>query len=373
MTAEAMMVACLSPNGSTAHDGAGPALRLYVGSRTGIGILVRAAPGTPWRLAARALAGRHISAMMADPAGRWVAAGCHDGGFYLSADAGRTWERRSDGLSIEHVFSLAQAGRADRPSFYLGTQPVSLFRSDDLGRSWRELPSIGRVPGTEKWSFPDPANSSHTKCIAVDRRDPAVLYVAVEQGGLFRSADGGATWRELDSYSRPGDLWYHDIHRIVQVAPQPDRFYMTSGTGLYASEDGGETWEHLTDPAFRVGYPDHFVVSPLDPMVVFMSGARLDPTTWRRSHYADSTVVRSHDGGRSWTDVGRGLPDERRANIEAMSIASYPGGFDLFAGNTDGEVFASANGGESWARIADGLGAITKLGHFRLVTAMAAK
>jgi photosystem II stability/assembly factor-like uncharacterized protein len=362
-----MSVACLSPNGPTAHQGVGPALRLYVGARGGVAILERAAPDAPWRVAGRALEGRHVSAIMADAGGRWVAVGCHDGGFYLSTDAGRNWERRSDGLSIAHVFSLACAGPPEHPTFWLGTQPVSLFRSDDWGRTWRELPAIGRVPGTEKWSFPDPTNTSHTKCIAVDHRDPAALYLAVEQGGLFRSADAGASWRELDSYWTPGDLWYHDIHRIVQVADAPDRFYMTSGTGLYVSEDGGVRWDHLTDPGFRVGYPDHFVVSPLDSRTVFMSGGRQDPTTWRRSHYADGTVVRSDDGGRSWTDIGQGLPDDRRANIEAMSLASYPGGFDLFVGNTDGEVFASAQG-ESWTRIASGLGAISKLGHFRLVT-----
>jgi photosystem II stability/assembly factor-like uncharacterized protein len=365
------MLACLSPNGSTAHEGAAPATRLYVGALGGVGILERAAPAAPWRLAARALEGRHVSALMADPDGRWVAAGCHDGGFYLSADSGRSWERRDDGLSIEHVFSLASAGPAERPTFYLGTQPVSLFRSDDLGRSWRELPALARVPGTEKWTFPDPTNASHTKCIAVDRRDPAVLYVAVEQGGLFRSTDGGATWRELDRYYRTGDRWYRDIHRIVQLASDPERFYMTSGTGLYASADGGESWEHLTDPDFRIGYPDHLVVSPLDPRVLFMSGARQDPTKWRRSHFADGTVLRSHDGGRSWDDADRGLPEVRRANIEAMCISSYPGGFDLFAGNTDGEVFASPDGGKSWTRIASGLGAISKLGHFRLVAAEA--
>jgi hypothetical protein len=66
------------------------------------------------------------------------------------------------------------------------------------------------------------------------------------------------------------------------------------------------------------------------------------------------------------------LPEIRRANIEAMCIASHPGGYELFAGNTDGEVYASGDGGEHWRCIAKGLGAISKLGHFRLVTAEAA-
>jgi photosystem II stability/assembly factor-like uncharacterized protein len=365
------MVACLSPNGPTVYRGDSPPRRLYVGSRSGVSILQRTAPDAPWRVAGRALDGRHVSAIMAAPDGSWLAAGCHDGGFYFSGDAGRSWERRSDGLTIDHVFSLASTEPADAPTFYLGTQPVSLFRSRDFGRHWQELPALARVPGTDKWTFPDPRNTSHTKCIAIDSRHPARLYVAVEQGGLFRSEDAGATWRELDSYYRPGDRWYRDIHRIVPIESDPDRLYMTTGMGLYASADAGETWEHLTDPECRVGYPDHLVASPRDPRILFMSGARHDPTEWHASHYANGTVLASRDGGRSWSAADIGLPEERRANIEAMCIACYPTGFSLFAGNTDGEVFECEDGDGRWSRIAEGLGAISKLGHFRLVEANA--
>ncbi len=365
------MVACLSPNGPTVYRSDASPRRLYVGSRHGVNILERTSPTAAWHVVDRALDGKHISAIMAAPDGAWVAAGCHDGGFYLSADGGASWEQRSDGLAIEHVFSLTSTDSGDAPSFYLGTQPVSLFRSDDFGRRWHELPALARVPGTDKWTFPDPHNCPHTKCIAVDRRNPSVLYVAVEQGGLFRSNDAGASWRELDSYYRSSDRWYRDIHRIVQLDSDPDRFLMTTGMGLYASADSGATWEHLTDRDCAVGYPDHLVVSPHDPRTLFMSGARHDPTEWRRSHYANATVLTSRDGGQNWAAADHGLPEQRRANIEAMCIASYPGGFSLFVGNTDGEVFECENGSGRWSRIADGLGAISKLGHFRLVTAEA--
>lgn len=363
------MVACLSPNGPTVYRGSSPPLRLYVGSRNGVNILERRSPAEPWQALNRALAGKHVSALMAASDGGWVAAGSHDGGFYFSPDAGRTWECRVDGLTIDHVFSLAKTDPDEAPTFYAGTQPVSLYRSRDFGRSWQELPALSRMPGKEKWTFPDPRNTSHTKCIAVDRRDPSSLYVAVEQGGLFKSDDAGETWRELDSYYRSSDRWYRDIHRIVQIESKPDRFYMTTGMGLYSSSDSGATWEHLTDPDFRVGYPDHLVVSPFDPHTLFMSGARHDPTEWHASHYANGTVLASGDGGRSWASADRGLPEQRRANIEALSLASYPGGFSLFIGNTDGEVFECKDGTGDWSCIAEGLGAISKLGHFRLVEA----
>ena len=363
------MVACLSPNGPTVYRGDTPPVRLYVGSRSGISVLERASPAESWRIARRTLEGKHISALMAARDASWLAAGSHDGGFYFSADAGFTWERRCDGLSIEHVFSLAVAGPDVAPTFYLGTQPVALFRSCDFGRNWQELSALRRVPGQDKWFFPDPRNTSHTKCIAIDPRHPSRLYVAVEQGGLFRSDDAGASWRELDRYYRAGDRWYRDIHRVVQIETDPDRIYMTTGMGLYRSADAGESWEHLTDPECRAGYPDHLVASPRDPHHLFMSGARHDPTAWHASHYADGTVLTSRDGGQNWEPADEGLPDFRRANIEAMCISCYPGGFTLFAGNTDGEVFARADTDKAWSRIATGLGAISKLGHFRLVTA----
>ena len=65
--------------------------------------------------------------------------------------------------------------------------------------------------------------------------------------------------------------------------------------------------------------------------------------------------------------AGRGLPESRRANVEAMSMARHGGGFTLFIGNTDGEVYASEDEGGSWSLIASGLSPISKLGHYRLV------
>jgi photosystem II stability/assembly factor-like uncharacterized protein len=98
---------------------------------------------------------------------------------------------------------------------------------------------------------------------------------------------------------------------------------------------------------------------------MFMAGARKDPSTWRASHEAHGTVLRTRDGGCSWENANRGLPQASRANIEALNAAVYPGGYVLFAGNTDGEVFATEDGGDNWVRIASGLQPVSKGGHFR--------
>jgi len=98
--------------------------------------------------------------------------------------------------------------------------------------------------------------------------------------------------------------------------------------------------------------------------VLFMSGAGEDPSQWRKTKVAHGTVMRSSDRGRSWTVVDRGLPPEGKVNYEAMSLAAWPGGFALFLGSTDGAVYCSENGAESWTCIAQGLGAVSKGRHY---------
>ena len=96
-----------------------------------------------------------------------------------------------------------------------------------------------------------------------------------------------------------------------------------------------------------------------------MSGAESNPGVWRKSHRAEPTIMISRDRAGSWIDASRGLPDDRRANIEAMGVAAYPGGFTLFAGSTDGEVYGSDDQAQNWTHIAGGLAPVSKVYHYR--------
>lgn len=203
--------------------------------------------------------------------------------------------------------------------------------------------------------------------LAFDPRDPDRFYAAIEQGALLKTGDGGETWCEFDSYSRADDRAYRDVHQIMLVPSRPETIFMTTGVGLYRSDDGGERWERLTGAEFRLAYPDHIVISP-DEKTLFMSGAAVDPGVWRKSHNAGSAILRSRDGGRSWELLKRGVPETAPCAIEAMSLAAYPGGFSLFVGNTDGEVYASEDGGDTWSKIANGLGPVSKGNHFVALT-----
>jgi photosystem II stability/assembly factor-like uncharacterized protein len=358
------MTVCLSPNGSNVFEAQTAPDEVLVATIDGVARLRSTGPGATWRSEDIQLPGLHISSILFEPVGGGLFAGVHGEGLYYSADGGRSWEPRMSGLTVKHVFSLASAQRAGSVVLYAGTEPAHLFQSTDYGETWTELPTLRQVPELDKWTFPAPPHAGHVKAFAFDPRDDRTFYVCVEQGALLKTADGGQTWRELAGYAKREDRAYKDVHRLVLRPDQPDDLFMTNGNGFYLSHDGGETWEHVTDRTFRIGYPDQLVVSPLDSQVLFMAGSEVSPGAWRTTHHANATVMRSSDGARTWEPAGNGLPENMRANLEAMSLCSYPGGFSLFAATTDGEVFASDDQARTWRRIASGLPPVSKVGHY---------
>lgn len=362
-----MTIACLAPNGMNVYRGGQPATRLLVGTSKGIAVFERA-PGQDWQRSATLLEGQHISSMVLEPVKGGIYAGVHRGAVYFSGDRGDSWEARGSGISIEHVYSLTYAVADGKPVIYAGTEPPGVFRTRDQGRSWDELPGWRDMPGKDKWLFPMPPHIPHAKTIAVDPRDPRVFYVGVEQAGLFKTVDGGQSWRELDSYSRPDDESYRDVHQIVLRPNHPDELYMTTGMGLYRSTDGGESWGHLTyRNTFRIGYPDKLIFSPQDDRTMFICGSHANPGTWIKLHTADAVVMVSHDAGQSWSLASTGMPEPLSANLEAMCLYGWPGGFDLFTGTTDGKVYFSADGARSWRLIGSDLAPVSKVEHYRLL------
>ena len=358
------MTVCLSPNGSTLHQGAAAPRELLVATVDGIAVLARDGSGADWRLARRTLDGVHVSALLHEPRRDALFAGVHGSGLYRSTDGGHTWEPKTAGLTSEHTYTINASGRNGDVVLWVGTEPAHLFRSEDYGDSWVELPSLRGVPDTDKWEFPAPPHWGHVKTLAFDPRDGRTVYAGIEQGALLKSSDDGATWRELDSYSRPDDDVYKDVHRLVIDARTPDVLWMTTGVGLYRSADAGETWERLTTRTSRIAYPDALLISPRDPNLLFMAGSDRSPGQWRRTHDASSAIMRSRDGGRTWDLLANGLPEHMRGNVEAMSLYAWPDGYALFAGNTDGDVYASEDEGDSWSQIAHGLAPVSKVDHY---------
>ncbi len=359
-----MTTACLAPNGMMVYRGDAACTRLLVGTAKGVSILERA-PGQDWAVTGLTMEGYHISSFVLEPVNGGIYCGIHRGhGVFYSADQGRTWEARGKGLKIDHVFTMGCTVENGRPVIYAGTEPVGFFRSYDEGKSWEELPSLANAEGRDKWVFPMKPNIPHVKAMASDPRDPKRIYAGVEQGGLFLSVDGGASWRELEEYAKPTDENYRDIHQIVMRPNHPDEVFLTTGMGLYRSENGGETWEHMTGRYDRVGYPNQIIFSPADDSTLYMCGSHRIPGKWRIEKEARATVLVSHDLGRNWESAAGGMPDPMKGNLEGMSVYQWSGGFSLFAGTTDGIVWCSDDAGAKWREIATELGPVSKVEHY---------
>jgi photosystem II stability/assembly factor-like uncharacterized protein len=357
------MAVCLSPNGQDQSQTNTRATALRVGTAHGVYALQRANAKDQWELVGQSLEDRHISSLLYEPRSGLLFAGVHGHGLFASADEGRSWEERTDGLSSTHVFTLAAQERDGQVVLYAGTEPAALHRSFDLGRTWHELPSLRDVPVTDRWTFPAPPHVAHVKRVTFDPRDPGSFFVCVEQGALLKTTDDGRSWRVIDEFDRPDDVYKFDCHRLVADHRNPDVLYLATGEGLTKSSDGGAHWDHLGADV-RIRYPDGLLVDPRDERVVYVSGAADIPPGWR-SGPANPAIMRSRDGGETWEELRTGLPQEIVGSIEALSLHRWGNHIALYAGTAVGHIYGSEDGGGSWYTVATGLPPISKGGHYR--------
>ena len=355
----------LSPSGQQQTMGSGPATRIQVGTLEGVATLERATPDAPWALTARSLADRHVAALVYEEgSGKLFAAAHADGGLWVSDDGdGKSWRPLTNGLDRPHMYSMAARRRGDQVTLFLGTRPAALYRSEDLGESWMEVPSIFDVADTDKWTFPPPPHIAHIKQIVFHPTDPDTLYVLVEQGAFLKSTDDGKSWTDLTSYSHPDDASYRDMHRLVIKPNDPDKFVVVTGVGIYRSSDAGRSFEQLTRRGEQMGYPDFAFLDPKDDNIIYSGGSELNPRAWYDTGVAKSSVMRSTDNGDSWVTLDNGLPNPMVGAIEAMTQHVWDGGMMLLAGTATGEVFATEDEGASWQLITDEARPVSKEDH----------
>ncbi len=351
----------LSPGGSTIYSFPSPSKELLIATAQGVVIIERDASGPTWHVAHRALTERHISAIIKEPQSGLIFAGAFQGSVSISADGGRTWDLRDNGLSERDVYSLASAQINGKVRVYAGTEPAHLFCSDDLGLHWTELAALRSVPSVPKWTFPGPPHIAHVKDIQFDPYNSTTMYASIEVGVLLKSTDAGKTWQELHGMDA-------DLHRLVIHPHKPEHMCAVTGDGLYVTSDSGASWEHRTSSSSEIGgYPDVMVFHPQQPELMFVGAAQERPRAWNTKHFAGSRISRSRDGGRTWEVLRNGLPDRMQAAIEAMCLEDCGASFSVFAATTAGDVYCSENGGESWTRIISGIPPVAKAGHYRVL------
>jgi photosystem II stability/assembly factor-like uncharacterized protein len=367
----------LSHGGSNVYSSPEQSRQLWVGTKDGL-VLFERADDRKWLEAQRALRGQHISSIIFERTSGLMFAGAFFGSVHASADAGKTWERRDNGITIHDVYSLASTVVNGKVRVYAGTEPAHLFCSEDLGEHWTELSALREVPTTSKWSFPAPPHVAHTKFITFDPHDSNTIYACIEQGALLKSTDSGKSWRELNTVglladkTRPVEHFY-DVHRALIDPRDPQKIFVTGGAGLYVTSTGGGSWERWTSPDWAADvYPDGFVWSPRNPDIMFVAAAEHNPTTWRKAGpqaHAGGKIYRSEDGGRSWQRLGRGLPDSLKHEFGALCLEEWGDGISVFGATTGGEVYCGEDNGERWKLITSDLAPISKKGHERLLAA----
>jgi photosystem II stability/assembly factor-like uncharacterized protein len=186
------------------------------------------------------------------------------------------------------------------------------------------------------------------------------VTVAISTGGVYRTDDGGATWRAMNHGVRAEFLpdkhpeFGQCVHKVVQHPSRPDRFFLQNHWGLYRSDDGGESWRDVAN-----GVPSDFgfamAAHPHDADSVYI--VPIESDGFRCTPGARLRVYRTRNGGRSWQALGRGLPQEGAYETvlrDALSTDTLrPAG--VYFGTRSGKLYASRDEGASWRLALDGL------------------
>jgi hypothetical protein len=317
---------------------------------------------------------------------------------FVSEDEGVTWKYQpSFNLLYREICAMA-ADPNHEGVLYVGTAPAAVFRSDDGGYSFRELPGLRGLPDYPKWTLPPPPHLPRVRRIALDPRKPDEVVIGIEEGGVARSRDGGETWEDIsgpvtentfgvpDPTSerpayRPGlvedGVVYRDVHELVLDPSEVNRIYATTGRGTYRTDDAGRHWrmlEYGIESATRYAMP--IAIDSSRPERLFVGFASHGgPPSWKgyrparvglywtsrysrdtsdRDNGAGSMLLRTVDGGETWEALANGLPPEHAYMICGIQI--NPRNPDqMFAAYTDGNVYESKDGGDSWERIIEGV------------------
>jgi photosystem II stability/assembly factor-like uncharacterized protein len=239
----------------------------------------------------------------------------------------------------------------DRDTIYAGVEDAALFRSTDGGASWQELPGLRTHGSGPRWQPGAGGMGLHT--ILLDRSNPGRIYIAISAAGVFRTDDAGTTWRPINRglYSKyipdPTAEVGHCVHRIAMHPSRPNVLFMQKHWDVMRSDDAGESWYKIsgnlpTDFGFPIEVHAH------EPETVYVV-----PITSDEYHYPPDgqlRVYRSRSGGNEWQPLTEGLPQRHcYVNVlrDAMAVdALEPGG--VYFGTTGGQVYGSADSGDSW-------------------------
>ncbi|HXG40465.1 MAG TPA: hypothetical protein VNJ28_05940 [Candidatus Limnocylindrales bacterium] len=359
-------------------------VRVLVGTRKGAFVLSADGARERWTVDGPHFGGWevfHVSGSPADPdrlyAATWT--DWHGQVVQRSDDGGRSWaavgnefvyegdpgtHQWYDGSlrpwAFKRVWRL-EPSLDDPGTVYAGVEDAALFRSVDGGHTWHELAGLRRHGTGPSWQPGAGGLCLHT--ILFDPTEPDGIVVAISAAGAFRSDDGGASWRPInrglrsDFLPEPEAEVGHCVHRIAAHPSRPDVLFMQKHWDVMRSDDGGERWREVSgnlpsDFGFAIAVHAH------EPETVYVV-----PITSDSLHYPPDgalRVYRSRAGGDEWEPLTAGLP-QRNCYVNVLRHGLAVDRLDpcgLYLGTTGGQVYVSADAGDSWTPIVRDLPAV---------------
>ncbi|TML73731.1 MAG: exo-alpha-sialidase [Actinobacteria bacterium] len=347
---------------------------LLVGTRKGC-FLLESPDRRDWTLRGPFCEGWPVYHAIHDPGSGAIYAAAasewHGSAVWRSPDLGETWTHSSEGLAYDEEagrkLSKVSTLAADNGRLLVGVEAPGIFESRDQGATWSLLSTLAGQPGSEEWD--DPANQppGHLGISALmfDRDDSARFWAIVQGIGVFETADDGKSWTPRNrglraDWPRPHEEVGFCVHKLVRSPSDRARMFQQNHVGMHRSDDEGHSWTEITE-----GLPTEFgfaaAVHPHDRDTFYV--IPLDPGHGRTMVDGHAAVWRTSDGGSSWQQLDRGLP-QRDAYVgvlrEAMAIDrdDDPG---LYFGTSTGQIFASVDAGDNWMQIADFLPSISSV------------
>jgi photosystem II stability/assembly factor-like uncharacterized protein len=249
----------------------------------------------------------------------------------------------------------------DADTVYAGVEDAGLFRSTDGGRNWQELSGLRGHDSGAGWHPGAGGMCLHT--IILDPTDPKRIYIAISAAGAFRTDDGGKTWRPINKglYSQyipnPTAEVGHCVHHVAMNPSRPGVLFMQKHWDVMRSDNAGDSWKEVsgnlpTDFGFVIDVHAH------EPETIYVVPIKSDGEHFPLE--GKLRVYRSKTGGNEWEALTKGLPQKDcYVNVlrDAMSIDSLDQ-CGIYFGTTGGQVYGSADAGDSWTPIVEHLPAV---------------
>ena len=279
----------------------------------------------------------------------------HSNLFQYSGDVGthKWYDNTQHPWEFKRVWHF-EPSLTDPDTVYAGVEDAAIFKSTDGGQSWNELSALRQSKG-HLWQPGAGGMALHT--ILLDPQNSKRIFVAVSAAGAFRTDDGGESWKPINQglkspreLADPDAEVGHCVHRIALHPSRPDVLFMQKHWDVMRSNDAGENWEEVSgNLPSDFGFP--IDVHAHEPETIYVVPIKSDS-----EHFPPDgklRVFRSRTGGNEWEALTKGLPQENcYVNVlrDAMAIDSFDS-CGVYFGTTGGQVYASADSGDTWKAI----------------------